>query len=298
MAQVVYGFAASHDPSVAVHHQVQNEMTSPYARFRAALDQARQHLVAARPDTLVIFSNDHSSRATYDLLPTFTVSVGVEATGTADKRLVRQLLPAADASGELRVPNVTIKVDQALGQHFMAEGMEHGFDFASSHASRLEHGETIPLTYLTPDYEIPIVNIVTNVFFPPIPSLRRCRDLGRFVRAAIESWDVSKRVAVFGVGGLAHWVGGPESGRLNTEFDQWFMDALLTGKLEQVIERYPSADGLGREIGNGGQEIRNWVAAAGAIPGTLTPRKLAYEPAMAIGLGAIDWTANQEVTTR
>lgn len=93
--------------------------------------------------------------------------------------------------------------------------------------------------------------------------------------------------------GLAHWVGGPQTGRVNVEFDRWFLDAVIDGDLGRVLDRSPGAHEAEREIGNGGQVIRNWVAAAGAIPETLTPRLLAYEPAMAIGLGAVDWTASE-----
>ena len=32
-----------------------------------------------------------------------------------------------------------------------------------------------------------------------------------------------KRVAVMGTGGISYWVGPPETGKVNAEFDRWFL---------------------------------------------------------------------------
>jgi len=84
------------------------------------------------------------------------------------------------------------------------------------------------------------VPIVVNAFAPPMPSLKRCRHVGAFVREVIERWPTKKRIAVVGTGGLSHWVGLPGTGKVNAEFDRWFMDCLVAGKEAEVWSGIPS----------------------------------------------------------
>jgi len=100
-----------------------------------------------------------------------------------------------------------------------------------------------------------------------------------------------KRVVVMGTGGISHWVGPPETGKVNAEFDRWFLQCLVEGKSAEVIEKYKKAEELEKTAGNGGQEIRDWLAVAGAMPSRLKPRVLAYEPIpqWATGTGVMAW---------
>jgi hypothetical protein len=61
-----------------------------------------------------------------------------------------------------------------------------------------------------------------------------------------------------------------------------------------VIEKYKNAEELERIAGNGGQEIRDWLAVAGAMPSKLKPRVLAYEPIQqwVTGTGVMAWAKN------
>jgi hypothetical protein len=44
--------------------------------------------------------------------------------------------------------------------------------------------------------------------------------------------------------------------------------------------------------GNGGQEVRDWLAAAAAMPATFKGQVLAYEPRPGCGIGVMAWTRN------
>ncbi len=167
-------------------------------------------------------------------------------------------------------------------------------DFASSQELPLDHAEVVPLSFITPTWNIPIVPIVVNAFAPPMPSLKRCWQVGAFVRKTITRWPQQKRIAVIGTGGISHWVGPPETGKVNAEFDRWFLQCLVEGKSAEVIEKYKNAEELEKIAGNGGQEIRDWLAVAGAMPSRLKPRVLAYEPIpqWATGTGVLAWAKN------
>jgi len=278
MAEVVVGIAASHAPNLAVPSLMQGVKEEQYGTVKAGFAEARTLLEQARPDAIVIFSSDHFDRCFYDNLPPFLVGVGETAEGPVNEWL--------------KIPKVTLRVAGELGRFLVSEGLENGVDFASSAELGLDHAEVVPLSYLTPAWDIPIVPIVVNAFAPPMPSLKRCLQVGAFVGAVIERWPERKRVAVIGTGGLSHWVGLPETGRVNAEFDRWFLGCLVASRGTDVIAKYPKPEELEKEAGNGGQEIRDWLAVAAAMPAHLKPRVLTYEPLPGCGIGVMAWARN------
>jgi aromatic ring-opening dioxygenase catalytic subunit (LigB family) len=277
MADVVIGIAASHAPNLANPSLMTGVKEAQYAAVKAGFARARTLLEQARPDAIVIFSTDHFDRCFYDNLPPFLVAVGEEAEGPVNEWL--------------KIPKVKLRVAGELGRFLVSEGLEHGVDFASSADLPLDHAEVVPLSYLTPNWDVSIVPIVVNAFAPPMPSLKRCVHVGAFVREAIERWPEQKRVAVIGTGGLSHWVGLPETGKVNADFDRWFLDCLVAGKREEVITKYAKAEELEQVAGNGGQEVRDWLAVAGAMPAHLKPQVLSYEPLPGCGIGVMVWAA-------
>jgi len=280
MADIVAGIATSHVPFLAMHPQFELAEEGQRNRVVAGLDEARQLLEQARPDVIVIFSTDHFDRCFYDNLPPFLVGVGKEAEGPINEWL--------------RMPKVKLQVVGELGRFIVSEGLQNGVDFALSEELPLDHAEVVPLSYITPRWDVPIVPVVVNAFAPPMPSLKRCWQVGAFIRKAIKRWPEKKRVAVMGTGGLSHWVGPPETGKVNAEFDRWFLQCLIEGKSAEVVEKYKNAEELEQIAGNGGQEIRDWLAVAGAMPTNLKPRVLAYEPIpqWATGTGVMGWARN------
>src|SRR5712692_4850636 len=223
MAEIVAGIATSHVPFLAMHPQFELAEEGQRTRVVAGLGEARKIIEQARPDAIVIFSTDHFDRCFYNNLPPFLVGVGEEAEGPINEWL--------------QMPKVKVKLAGELGRFIVSEGMEHGVDFASSQELPLDHAEVVPLSFITPQWDVPIVPIVVNAFAPPMPSLRRCFDVGAFIRGVIERAPGKRRVAVIGTGGLSHWVGPPETGTVNDEFDRWFLDCLTQGRAADVLEK-------------------------------------------------------------
>lgn len=106
--------------------------------------------------------------------------------------------------------------------------------------------------------------LIQNCVLPPLPSLQRCYDFGRMIGRAIRSWDSSRRVAILGTGGLSHAVGTPDMGKTDATFDNKFLDPVCA----QDPALFDITDAEIDAICNGTHEIRNWVAAAGAVEGT------------------------------
>jgi hypothetical protein len=82
-------------------------------------------------------------------------------------------------------------------------------------------------------------------------------------------------------------------GRVNEGFDRWFVDSLVAGQQNQIIAKYKKPEELEAVAANGGQEIRDWLAAAGAMPPAFESRVLAYEPLPSCGIGVMVWIKNE-----
>jgi protocatechuate 4,5-dioxygenase beta chain/2,3-dihydroxyphenylpropionate 1,2-dioxygenase len=94
------------------------------------------------------------------------------------------------------------------------------------------------------------------------------------IKDAVESQSEVQRVVVVGTGGLSHWVGLPESGQVNVEFDQDFIARIESGAPERLTSYSPEDIDA---AGNGAHEIRTWIVAAGAVDGAPFD-VLVYEP--------------------
>lgn len=279
MGQIVAGVACSHVPLMASPKQWERLPEEERIHLRTGFERARKIIEEAHPDVLITFADDHFDRCFYDNLPAFLVGVGEEAAGPA-------------VAG-FDVPQVRLPIASDLARYIVREGLEGGVDFAFSEELALDHAEIAPMTHLTPRWDIPIIPIVVNAFAPPMPSPKRCFDVGAFVGRCIERWPEKTRVAVLGTGGLSHWVGPPQTGKINEEFDRWFLDCLLNREIAEVTGRYARYEDLEAVAGNGGHEIRDWLAVAGAMSQKLRPELLAYKPVKrwSTGTGIMAWSA-------
>jgi hypothetical protein len=279
MAQIVAGIACSHVPFMASEENWNRLPEAERNNLRKGFERARQLLEESRPDVLITFADDHFDRCFYDNLPAFLIGVGEEAAGPA--------IAGFD------LPQVRVPIAAELARFILREGLEGGVDFAFSEELALDHAEMAPMMHLTPRWDIPIIPIVVNAFAPPMPTLKRCFDVGAFVGACVERWPQNQRVAFLGTGGLSHWVGPPETGKINEEFDRWFLDRLTAGGIPEIANRYARYEDLEAVAGNGGHEIRDWLAVAGAMQGRMRPRVLAYEPLKPwfTGTGIVAWSS-------
>ncbi len=148
--------------------------------------------------------------------------------------------PSPGGSRLMRIPPRKVRGAPEWGEALLESGLAAGFDFAYS-------------------YEIESWDELVGAF------------VGTFGR----SRPATERIALLATGGISHWVGTPETGRINPDFDHRVLDHVARGDIEPLI-RLTHAE-IERDGGNGGQEIRNWIALLGAVPGW-KGEVLAYEP--------------------
>jgi hypothetical protein len=124
---------------------------------------------------------------------------------------------------------------------------------------------SVPLSFLMPAGDVPIVTVYTNCAAPPLPSPRRCREVDAFVGDCIRGRASPERIALVATGGLSHWGGHARDRAHQSRLGHRVLDHITRGDTVPLT-RLTSSD-IERDGGNGGQEIRNWIALMGAVPG-------------------------------
>jgi protocatechuate 4,5-dioxygenase, beta chain len=95
-----------------------------------------------------------------------------------------------------------------------------------------------------------------------VPSGRRCFQLGKAIRRAVESYDAQLNVQIWGTGGMSHQLQGPRAGLINEEWDAAFIDRLIADPAD--LSRLPHIDYV-REAGSEAIELVMWLVARGAM---------------------------------
>jgi protocatechuate 4,5-dioxygenase beta chain/2,3-dihydroxyphenylpropionate 1,2-dioxygenase len=261
MGRIVAVFATSHAPGMTgIPHLADEKQRENVYR---AFGQLKERLEAARPDALVCISNDHLTNFFLNNMPTFCI-------GVAD----RYFGPPPEFERLTGVGPRTFPGHEALGRAILREALDSGFDPSFSGELVIDDNFAGPFHLLMPEKVIPLVLIIVNAVEPPMPTLMRCYQLGAVLRRVIERQTVAERVAILATGGISHWVGTPEMGQINTDFDHKILDLVAQGRGEDIARL---SDEEVAAAGNGAYEIRNWLVALGAVPGVKFD-VLAYEP--------------------
>lgn len=260
--RIVGAFATSHSPGITGFP----ERAAAAARkaVEGAFDEVRDRIAALEPDALIVVSVEHFTNFFLANLPAFAIC-------TSDSYLG----PVTPEMGQfLQVQQHQYTGAGSLGRHLYAFALTSEFDPSLVEGGlAFDENFCVPLKRLDPDSRYPLAPIIVNGVNPPWPTPRRCYEFGRMIRAAVEAQDEYQRVVVLGTGGLSHWVGMPESGTINEDFDRDFLARLEAGAPERLTAY--TADEIDL-AGNGAHEIRTWLVAAGAAAGPF--ETIAYEP--------------------
>jgi hypothetical protein len=241
------------------------ERTRRHDACRIAIDTMADAFEAAQPDVAVIFGNDQRELFLEDITPALTVFDGeVIWNEPATEAQAAKMAPGIHAAEWGHNPHVYTEYPghPELATRILKQGVADGFDLARSSKlpenpghwnSGIGHAFGFIYRQIMRDTVIPNVPVIANTFFPPNqPTARRCFDFGRSVARAIGAWDSDARVAVFGSGGMSHFV-------IDEELDHKIFKALADRDAETLVN-------IGEEWFQAGtSELKNWIAAAGCL---------------------------------
>ncbi|MEU0511051.1 class III extradiol dioxygenase subunit beta [Amycolatopsis sp. NPDC006125] len=252
MAEVIWGLATSHVPSIGAamdNGKTGDEYWKPlfdgYAR-------AREWMAEHTPDVAIVVYNDHANAVDLDLVPTFDIGTA-ESYQVADEGWGRRPVPVVRGAPE-------------LSEHLVRELVDEGFDLATFHRLDVDHGLTVPLSVYCPEpgeaWPCRVIPLLVNVIQYPQPTAARCYALGQALGRAIRSFPGAEKVAVFGTGGMSHQLAGARAGLINSEFDRMYLTAIETepAKLAALTR-----EDYIRLAGTEGIELIMWLVMRGAL---------------------------------
>lgn len=248
--QVVGAFAASHSPGITgwperVEPAVRQKVEGAYTEVRRRID-------ALEPDALIVVSVEHFTNFNLGNLPAFAIATGDSYLGPVTEEMAQFLNVS-----QRRHPGAA-----TLGRHLYEFALNAEFDPALVEGGLdFDENFSVPLKHLDPEVRYPLVPVIVNGVNPPWPTPKRCYEFGRMIRDAVAAQTEARRVVVLSTGGLSHWVGLPESGNINQEFDRDFIERLTDGDANRLTDYSQAQIDL---AGNGAHEIRTWLVAAGA----------------------------------
>ncbi len=246
---LVFAGACSHAPGITGRAS----RAEPALRdaFYANLDRMRQALEDSRPDALVVVSAEHFANFFMNNMPSLCVGMADSYEG-----------PIEDEEW-LGIRRARVPGNAELSQRLIIE-MMNDVDLAYAQEWKFDHGIMVPLHFLTPRYDVPVIPVNINCQGPPLIPLKRCWAFGRALRRACDL--APERIAVVAAGGISHWPATPDSGRINEAWDRAFLEKFLANRREELLA-YTDEDTY-REAGQGGFEIRTFIALAGCTEGS------------------------------
>lgn len=249
--------AAGDKPSLEAQQRLRRDAEKAFSVLRSDLR-------AARPDVLIVVANDQFVNFFFDNVPTFFVTLADEVQG----RFTRH---------EFRYRN-----HPELGRAILEAGVTAGLDLSFGEDVELQHTQTVPLHFLLPEPEIPILPIFVNTWIEPLPTPARCYALGRLIRQVAD--DASARVAMLATGGLSHFPGSPRIGEIDTGFDEDLLRRMRAGQGPALAEL--TLEQL-RQSGN--SEFLNWMVTVGAVSDAPASETFYMPDHVATGWGFASW---------
>jgi protocatechuate 4,5-dioxygenase beta chain len=251
MARVTASVYTSHVPAIGAAVDL-GKTDEPYWQpLFAGYEHSKEWIAEHLPDVIFLVYNDHATAFDLSLIPTFAIGTGAH-------------YPIADEGWGPR-PVPPIEGDPMLASHIAQSVIQQDFDLTIVNEMTVDHGLTVPLTLLfgQPDqWPCKVIPFAVNVVQYPVPSGRRCLELGKAIRRAIESYDEDLDVQVWGTGGMSHQLQGPRAGLINREWDNAFLDRLISDP--EGLADVPHIEYV-REAGSEGIELVMWLIARGAM---------------------------------
>ena len=254
MAKLVAAFGTPHGPMLP--HEVAH--APGQLRVESLFQQVRVRLEAAAPDVIIEVAADHFTNFFYNNLPQFCVGAIEEAEGPAETYC--------------EMPHRVVKSDPVLARDFLRHALKSRFDLGVAQELRLDHSILVPLHFLTPSMEIPVVPLYVNGLAPPLPAAQRCLALGRALGDFIRGWnpgqpgEPDKRVALLASGSFSLEVGGPKMGWTDEGWMDSVASSLHRGDYRSLARR--ATERRMAAAGNVSGELLCWITVTGALGAT------------------------------
>ena len=245
---LVFAGVCSHAPGITGRAHLadpvlKDELHRQFLRMGEALR-------ATRPDAVMVVAAEHFANFFMNNMPAYAIGMADHYEG-----------PIEDPKW-LGIEKRRIAGNAALSRRLICNVLQD-VDVAYAEEWKLDHGIMVPLHFLTPKFDHAIIPVNINCQGPPLTPLKRVWAFGEALRRACDS--VPERIALVGTGGISHWPATPDSGKVNEAWDREFLDRWCRNDKDALLSYTDEATYA--EAGQGGFEIRNFIAVAAAARG-------------------------------
>ena len=218
----------------------------------AAMRLLGKDLDETKPDVALVIGNDHMETFFLTSVPTFAILAGERS------------------RAEFARKSYDLPIHQGFAEDLLDKLVNAGFDMAYSQDAVLGHAFAAVYEWVLEDRKIPVVPIFVNAYLPPLPTPRRCAELGKAIAKVIA--DRPERVAIISSGGMSHFPGTWKYPKPDFAFDYWAIAQMEKGNHEALVKLTSEQLDL---VGN--TEMLSWMILFGAMgnqPGEL----ITYQP--------------------
>ncbi|MGZ8260321.1 MAG: DODA-type extradiol aromatic ring-opening family dioxygenase [Caldimonas sp.] len=261
---LVFAAVCSHAPGITGRAHLADAAKKD--ALHAELHRLGDSLRETRPDALVVVAAEHFANFFLDNMPAYAIGMADAYEGPIED-------PAWLGIARTRVPG-----NAGLSRRLIAEVMRD-VDVAFAEEWKFDHGIMVPLHFLTPEFDLPVLPANTNCQGPPLTPLPRAWAVGEALRRAADV--LPERIALVGTGGISHWPATPDSGKINEAWDRDFLARWMRNDRAALLDY--SDEQTYRDAGQGGFEIRTFIAVAAAARGQGELRH--YEPIPIFSVG-------------
>jgi aromatic ring-opening dioxygenase catalytic subunit (LigB family) len=261
---LVFAGACSHAPGITGRAQLAEAGVRD--AFHAEFHRMGDALMQSRPDALVVIAAEHFANFFMNNMPAYAMGMADHYEG-----------PIEDSSW-LGIAKTRVPGNAGLSARLIRSVM-NDVDVAFAEEWKFDHGIMVPLHFLTPKFDLPVVPVNINCQGPPLTPLKRVWAFGTALRTACD--EAPERIAIVATGGISHWPATPDSGKVNEPWDREFLARWQANDRDAMLSY--SDEATYRDAGQGGFEIRTFIALAAAARGAGEIRFYAPIPIFSVG---------------
>lgn len=259
-----------------------------YRRIHVSFDEMRKEVEAYKPDVIVLIGDDQGDLFNLSNNPTLAIYTGEEEMW--GHQAYEWDVPMKDRKIVTYKNHAEIARDLAEGlvkQKFDISTL-HKFDPQGREGYGLPHMAARIAPELDPTGEIPIVCVLLNEYYSPLPSGERCAELGRAMAEVLNKRE--EKIMLVASGGLSHYPSERDFNRgdIDVPLDKWVMKRVQENDVEGLSKLFAIESDT---LGSGTGEIRAWISLAAAMdrPGLI----IDYMPVHACftGIAFAKWPA-------
>lgn len=249
MGEIVSAMATVHAPQLFTRPPTEDP--AQLDADIAAMRELGRTIDQTGAEVAIVIGSDHLETFFLSAVPTFAIVAGQES-------------KASFAGRDYALP-----VDP-MAEDLLEKLVAAGFDMTYSQDAVLGHSFAAVYEWVIEGRKIPVVPVFVNTYLPPLPSARRCQQLGAAIRDVVAA--SGRRVAIIASGGMSHYPGTWKYPQPAYDFDWWAIAQMERGNIEALLNL--TSEQLD-EVGN--TEILPWMVLFGAI-GPQPAKLLTYQP--------------------